>query len=178
MSTKFFYAVIMTAAGAAFQLLLFFTGLQTENLATGKWVQWLGMLIPIVVLYLGIRAVRDESPGRTLTYGQRVGAGVLISLYSGLMSAVYTFVHFKFINTEFADYMIEMTRAQWAAKGLAPSQMDAAEKITRAMLGPGVQAIIAPVITVLIGTIISLVVAAFLATKPQPAAEAVPSQPS
>lgn len=178
MSTKFFYAVIMTAASAAFQLILFFTGLQTERLATGKWVQWLGLLIPVVVLYIGIKAVQEESPGHALTYGQRVGAGVLISLYSGLMSAVYTFVHFKFINTEFADYTIEMIRTQWAARGLTPSQMDAAEKITRAMLGPGVQAIIAPVFAVLIGTIVSLIVAALLANKPQPAAQAAPTQPS
>ena len=35
MSTKFIYALILTVCGAIFNLLMYFTGLQTEKLATG-----------------------------------------------------------------------------------------------------------------------------------------------
>ena len=162
MSTKFFYALVLTISMIVLQLLLFFTGLQTEHLAAGQYAQWLGVVIDAVVLWLGIRAVRDEQPGRTLTYGQRLGAGVMISLYSGLMSAVYTYLHFRFINVNFADYTIDMVRAKWAAAGLAESQMAQAEKMTRAMLAPGIQALLVPVFTVLIGTVLSLIIAALL----------------
>ena len=162
MSTRFFYALVMTIATVVLQLAMFFTGLQTEHLATGQYVQWLGIAIQAVVLWLGIRAVRDEKPERPLGFGQRLGAGVLISLYSGLMSAVYTFLHFKFINVNFAEYMIEMLRAKWAAAGLAESQMAQAEKMTRMMISPGVQALLVPVFTVITGTILSLVIAALL----------------
>ena len=162
MSTRFFYAIVLTIAATVFQLLLFFTGLQTENLATGQYVQWLAIVIDAAVLWLGIKAVRDEHPGRTLTYGQRLGAGVMISLYSGLMSAVYTYLHFRFINVNFAEYTIDMVRAKWAAAGLAESQMAQAERMTRMMLAPGVQALLVPVFTVLIGTVLSLIIAALL----------------
>lgn len=170
MSTRFFYALVLTISATVFQLLLFFTGLQTENLATGQYVQWLAIAIDAAVLWLGIRAVRDERPGRELTYGQRLGAGVMISLYSGLMSAVYTYLHFKFINVNFAEYTIDMVRAKWAAAGLAESQMAQAERMTRMMLAPGVQALLVPVFTLLIGTVLSLIIAALIEGKAAPAA--------
>ena len=172
MSTKFFYALVLTIAATVFQLVLFFTGLQTEHLSTGQYVQWLGVVIDAVVLWLGIQAVRDEKPGRTLTYGQKLGAGVLISLYSGLMSAVYTFVHVKFINVDFPDYMIDTLRTKWAAAGLGEAQMAQAERMTRMMLAPGVQAMLVPVFTLLIGTVLSLIIAAMLDGASKPAAGA------
>jgi hypothetical protein len=170
MSTKFFYALVLTLATIVLQLLLFFSGFQTEKLATGQYLQWLGLVIMAVVLWLGIKAVRDEKPDRTMTYGQRVGTGVLISLYSGLMGAVYTFIHFTFINTGFADYTIALTREKWAAKGLTQAQMEGAEAITRKMLHPGVQAILGVVFAVLIGLVLSLIISALVKPKPQAAA--------
>ncbi len=61
----------------------------------------------------------------------------MISLYSGLMSAVYTYLHVKFINVNFAEYTIDMLRAKWAAAGLGEPQMAQAERMTRMMLAPG-----------------------------------------
>src|SRR3954470_23382014 len=87
MSTKFIYALILTACGAVFSLLLFFTGFQTEKLAIGKNIEWLRLLITFAVLYLGVKAVREEAPGKGFSYGQALGAGTLISLYATLMGS-------------------------------------------------------------------------------------------
>ncbi len=165
MGTKFFYALVLTLATIVLQLLLFFSGFQTEKLATGQYLQWLGLAIMGVVLWLGIKAVRDEKADRTMTYGQCVGTGVLISLYSGLMTAFYTFIHFTFINTGFADYTIALTREKWAARGLTQAQMEGAEAITRKMLQPGVQAILGVLFAVLIGLVLSLIISAFVKGK-------------
>jgi ABC-type transport system involved in multi-copper enzyme maturation permease subunit len=167
MSTKFLYALTLTICGAVFNLLMYFTGLQTEKLAVGQYVQWFGFVIMFVVLFLGIKAVRDEAPEKGLSYGRGLGSGVLISLYSGLMSSVYSFIHFKFVNTEFADYQIAFIRPKWEAAGLAEAQMDQAEKMTRAMMGPVAQAIMTPIIVVLFGLIMSLIIAAIL-KRPAP----------
>jgi hypothetical protein len=167
MGTKFTYALILTLAGAGLNLLLYFTGYQTEKLAIGQHIQWLGFGIMFVVLWLGIKAVREESPGQYLSYGRGVGAGVLISLFSGLMSAVYNYIHFKFVNTEFADYQMELIRAKWEQAGMGSAQMEQAEGFTRAMLGPVAQAIMTPIMAVIFGTVISLIAAAFL-KRPAP----------
>ena len=162
MSTKFIYALILSITGALMNLLLFFTGFQTEKLATGQHFQWLGLAIMFVVLWLGIKAVREEAPHKAISYGKGVGTGVLISLYSGLMSAVYSFVHFKFVNTEFVNYNMELVRAKWEQAGMSSSQMEQAEGITRMMMGPVAIAIMTPIMAVLFGLFCSLIIAAIL----------------
>lgn len=162
MSTKFIYALILTICGALLNLLLFFTGFQTEKLATGQYFQWLGFVIMFTVLWLGIKAVREETAEKGMSYGRGVGTGVLISLYSGLMSSVYSFIHFKFVNPEFADYQLALIRTKWEAAGMSETQMEQAEKVTRAMMGPVTQAIMTPIFVVVIGLVCSLIIAAFL----------------
>lgn len=166
MGTKFLYALILTICGAVFNLLLYFTGFQTEKLATGQYFQWLGLVMMFVILWLGIKAVREESPQQAMSYGKGVGTGTLISLYSGLMSSIYSYIHFKFVNPDFADYQMAMIRPKWEAAGMGEAQMDQAEKITRSMMGPGVQAVLTPIFVVIIGLICSLIIAAFLKRKP------------
>jgi hypothetical protein len=167
MGTKFTYALILTIAGAVFNLLLYFTGFQTEKLAVGQHLQWLGLVITVVVLFLGIKAVREESPGKYMSYGKGVGSGVLICLYSGLMSAVYNFIHFKFVNTEFVDYNMQLVRAKWEQAGMGADQMEKAEGFTRMFMGPVAMAIMTPIMAVIMGLILSLIISAIL-KRPAP----------
>src|SRR5258708_3453688 len=127
---------------------------------------WIALIIHIVVLWLALKAVREENEGKYLTYGQGVGAGTLISLFSGLMSAVYTYIHFKFINTNFFDYQLELMREKWAARGLSDVRMEQAEAMMRKFSGPGVYAISTPIFAVCFGVLISLVIAAILKRNP------------
>jgi hypothetical protein len=78
------------------------------------------------------------------------------------MSSVYSFIHFKFVNTEFADYQMAFLRTKWEAAGMGEAQMEQAEKFTRAMMGPVTQAIMTPIFAVIFGLICSLIIAAIL----------------
>ncbi|MDP1580748.1 MAG: DUF4199 domain-containing protein [Candidatus Didemnitutus sp.] len=162
MGTKFTFALALTITQAVFSLLMYFTGFQTEKLATGQYIQWLGFVIMFVVLWLGIKAVREEREHGAISYGQAVGAGVVISLLSGLMTSVYTFIHFKFINTSFVDYQMEILRGRWAEAGLTDPQMEQAENMTRMMMGPAMSAVMTCVGMLIVGLILSLIIAAFV----------------
>ena len=91
---------------------------------------------------------------------------MLISLYTGLMAAVYNFIHFKFINPNFADYVVDLNHEKWAARGMSDAQMEAAESMTRKMMSPAVQLFTTPVFMVLVGLIFSLIIAAILKRNP------------
>ncbi|WP_438481858.1 DUF4199 domain-containing protein [Oleiharenicola lentus] len=162
MGTKFTYALILTICGAVMRLALYFTGFETEKLATGQYFQWFGFIIMFVVLWLGISAVRDETPEKGMSYGRALGTGVLISLISGVLSGIYNFLHLKFINTQFADYQMAIVRTQWEKAGMGEAQMEQAEGFTRMMMGPVVQAIFTPILVVIFGLIVSLIIAAFV----------------
>ena len=169
MNTKFTYALIMTIVQAVFNLLLYFTGYQTEKLATGQYLNWIALPITFALLWLGIKAVREESADKSLSYGQGVGAGTLISLYSGLMSGVYTYIHFKFVAPDFFDFQLEMIRTKWIAAGMNSTQIEQAEGFTRKFMNAGISAIMTPIMAVIFGLVLSLIIAAFL-KRPAPAA--------
>lgn len=82
------------------------------------------------------------------------------------MSSVYTYIHFKFVNPEFADYQIALIRPKWEAAGMGDAQIEQVEKFTRMMLGPGVQACLTPIMVGLFGVILSLIIAATLKRNP------------
>jgi len=171
MGTKFTYALVLTICSAVMRLLLYFTGFETEKLAVGQHIMWLGLVFMIVILFLGIRAVREESPGKYMSYGKALGTGVLISLYSSLTSGGYNFVHLKFVNTQFVDYQMEVIKAQWEKAGMSGAQMEQAEGFTRMMMGPVVQGIMTVIMGVIIGLIISLILGAIL-KRPAPEGQA------
>jgi hypothetical protein len=175
MNTPFFYGLVLAFGNIVLTLVFFFLGYQTDKMLQGRWItSLLPLAMTILVMWLGIKAAREETKDRSLSYGKGVGTGVLIALYAGLIGAIYTFVHFTFINPNFADYAIDMVRQQWIARGLSDSQMDAAEKFTRLMYKPAVLAIIGAILSPLIGLIISLILAAFLKRKPEVVTENAP----
>lgn len=162
MGTKFTYALILTVVGAVFRLLMYFTGFETEKLSTGQHFNWLMLPISFAIYWMALKAVREERPHQALSYGQGVGAGMLIGLMSSVMSAVYTYIHLKFINTSFVDYQMEIVRQKWAEAGMSDAAMEQAESMTRMMMGPGMSAVMALIAGVVFSLIIALIVSAFV----------------
>jgi hypothetical protein len=165
MSTTVTYGLISALFSVVMNLVAYFLGYQGENMAQGQWFQWLGLL-GAVITFLGIRAVREESPDKAITYGRAVGTGFKISLIGSALAGVYIFIHFKFISVEFTDYLVQMVREQQSAKGLGDAQLDQMEKGMRFMYNPVGLAIFTPVMGTIIGTILSLIFAAFLKKAP------------
>jgi hypothetical protein len=168
MNTNFFYGLILAVINIVFSLVMFFAGYQTDKIAEGQRLsQFFPLVVCIVVLVLGMRAVREESKDKSLSYGRGVGSGVLITLYSSLIGAVYTFIHLTFVNTNYADYMIDFLRkGEWARKGLSETQMDAAEKFTRFIFKPAILSISSIIMWMFFGTVFVLIIAIFMRRKP------------
>lgn len=166
MSTTLLYALVMAVTQIVVNLIGFFLGYQTDKISSGTWYGFMPMVVAIVILALGIKAVREEQPGQYLTYGKGVGTGVLIALYSSLIGAVYAYIHFAYVNPNFADYMIEASRVKWTAAGMSESNMEGAEKFMRGLFKPAVQSIFNLVLGVVFGTIFSLIISIFLKRNP------------
>jgi hypothetical protein len=166
MSTTLLYALIMAIAQIVVSLISFFLGYQTDKINNGGWFGIIPLIVSIVILFLGIKAVREEQAGKYLTYGKGVGTGVLISLYAGLIGALYTYVHFTYINPNFPDYLIEASRIKWAAAGMSESKMEAAEKGLRMFTKPLLQSVFGIIASVFFGLILSLIISAFLKRNP------------
>lgn len=167
MNTPFFYGLVLAFGNIVLTLVGFFLGYQTDKLVQGRWFGVLPFVLVIGILWLGIRAVREEAKDKSLSYGKGVGTGFLITLYSSLIGTVYGFIHFKFINPNFVDYQIDAAHEKWAQAGLSDAQIEAAEKGMRFIMSPVVLSITGLLASPLIGLVIALVLAAFLKRKPE-----------
>jgi hypothetical protein len=172
MNTTVFYGLVLALANIVLLLVSYFLGFQTDRIAQEPWFSLVGLVVMIVILWLGIRATRQEAEDGSLPYGRGVGSGTLISLYAGLIGMVYTFIHFTFINPSYVDYRIDVARQKWIQLGLKDAQMEAGEKVLRFVYAPVPFSILGLLITVILGVVIALVVAAFL--KRAPAATPLP----
>jgi len=174
MKTKITYAAIFGLIGIASQLISFLLGFQTDKIGTpaatifGMVIWFVSLVLGFVVVWLGLRAVRDEKPDQCLTYGQGVGAGVIIVLIAAVISAVYLIIHLALINPGFVENTLAVTREKWAAMGMPDEQMQMAEKIMRVTMHPAIMALMGFFWNMVIGTIISLIAAAIVKRNPQP----------
>lgn len=166
MNTAFFYGLVLALANIVLSLVSYFLGFQTDRIAQEPWIGLLGFVVMVAILWFGIRAMREEAKDGSLSYGRGVGGGTLVSLYSGLIGMVYTFIHFTFINPSYIDYRIDATRPKWIKLGLNDAQMETSEKALRFIYAPVPLSILSLLITIFFGVVIALVVAAFLKRAP------------
>lgn len=173
MNTTLFYGVVLALTNIVLSLISFFLGFQTEKINQGQWFGLLNLVAAIVVLWLGLRAVREDATDKSLSYGKGVLTGFLISLYSGAIGMVYTFVHLHFINPNYVDYLIDASRQKWIEAGLDDAKMAAAEKFMRFIMSPPIMSVSGFIMALFSGVIIALILAAILkrpAAVPAPAA--------
>jgi hypothetical protein len=176
MKTYVTYGFYMALAGFVCTLLLYFAGLHESaaKMQTANWLgSLLGLIVGITVLALGIKARRAQvPPTEEFTYGQALGAGVLISLFAALFGIVTNYVYFQLINPGMVEVMVQAQLDKMEAKGMSGSQLEQAEKGIRMFMRPVFMSIVGFVMGIFWGTVISLVEAAILKRK---AVEAPPA---
>jgi hypothetical protein len=166
------YGGYMAIASALLNLALFYTGYQTDKLDVGQHFTWLGTIIFIVLLVLGSREEAKNRGALGLSYGGALVSCLLISVFSGLFSAVYTFIHFTFVNPDFPTYLTALTRQKLEGLGIPESQIEAQLSMQAKFLSPLVQSLMAAILTPLSGLFFGLIISIF--TRRKAVEEALP----
>jgi hypothetical protein len=174
MKTSLTYGFAMAVAGAVLAMVLYLTGLHSDaaKLTTAQIVGTVGaLIIGAICITLGTRARRAEyPPNETFSYGRAFGTGVSIALFAALFGILTTFAYTKFVNPEFVDVIVAAQNQKLEARGLSSAQLEATEKMVRKMSAPPIQAAFGFVGALVLGTLISLVTAAFLKRPAAPPA--------
>jgi len=162
------WGAALALASAALTLILYLTGFQTEKLEVGQFLQWLGFPVMIALLALGGRAVAQAHAPEATSYGRALGSLLLIALFGGLLSGLYAFIHFQFINPDFPDYVAALTEQRLEAMGMGREQIDAALTMQRALVKPSTQGLMAFGGTLFFGLLFSLLIAVFVRRPASP----------
>lgn len=160
--------VILGLLGIIWTLVLWFFDLTTN--------QTMGMIFYVVIiigLFLGIRSYRDKYLNGFITYGQSLGAGVIIMLYYSIIAAVFTFILYKFIDPNLLDKMLALAEEKLAERGLGEGMIEQSMQIQKKIMTPLVMSITAVFSGVFMGTILSLIISLFTRREGNPLIESI-----
>ena len=143
-------------------LVVYSTILYTFNLTTNGALSLVIYGILIGGLILGMREYRTNNGGY-MTYGEGMGLGALLSAVAGLLSSAFTVFYTQIIDPGFQERMVGQMRDQLEEQGkMSDEQIDQTIGWMQKFQSPGLQFIFGLLGTILIGVVLSLIIAAFI----------------
>jgi putative exporter of polyketide antibiotics len=157
------YGIILGLVSVVFSVLAYMLDLTFKT-----WIMWPSLVISILVLFLLLRSYRDHYNNGYITYGKSVGAGVVINVYAAIITALYIYVLYAFIDPGLVDQQMAMAEEKLIAKGIPESAIDAGMALQAKLMKPWITSLMMSIYGVFFGLIMSLLVSLFIVKKGNP----------
>jgi hypothetical protein len=159
--------LILGLIGVVYTLVMYFLDL-TFNKVQG----YVFLLILIVTLFYLVKSYRDNYLHGYITYGQAVGAGVIIFLYYSIIMAVFIYILYAVIDPGLVGKQLAFSEEVVAKRGMPQEAMDAYMKIQKKFVKPEIIAPVGIIINMISGTIMSLIASIFVRKEGNPLIDA------
>jgi uncharacterized membrane protein (DUF485 family) len=125
------------------------------------WVSTvLSIALLVVLMVLAHREFKKTHDG-TMTYGQGVGVGTLLSVVSAVLTCILLYVYVSFINPGYPAAALKIQQEALEQRGYTGPQLEQALSMTSAMLTPMGIVISGLISGIIVGVIVALIVSAF-----------------
>jgi hypothetical protein len=161
--TNLMNGLILGMIGIVYTLVIYFLDLTMNKLPSYAF-----LLVLIFILFYLLKSYRDNFLHGMISYGQALGAGVIIFFYYSIIMAVFSYLLYAIIDPDLTGIMIAATEEQLQQRGMAQSQIDAAMEIQAKIMKPAIMALISIFGNMFYGLIISLIVSAFVRKEGNP----------
>ncbi|TRX65985.1 DUF4199 domain-containing protein [Carboxylicivirga sp. M1479] len=155
------YGLFLGLALVVYSLIIYLAGLTGNQAAS-----WLSYIIFIGIMSYAMINYRDKVNGGVLRYSQGLGLGILTAVVGGVISTVFTFILMKYIDPALIDQIVNKALEDAMAKGTPEEQMEMVEKMVRMFTSPTALLLMGVFGSALMGTIISLILAAIFKKEP------------
>lgn len=126
------------------------------------WIQYVSLVLLLAGIVIGTIAYRDKCSRGYLSYGRSLGSGVLISVFVGLMMAIYSYLFFNFFDPGELLKIKQIAEEKMFEQGLTDEQVDQAMSMTKMFYTPVFIAISGLFSMALWGTVFSLLASIFI----------------
>jgi membrane-bound ClpP family serine protease len=156
------YGLYLGVFHIIFIVIMYFTG----HFFNSGYYGYISTAFVVGLTWQGLVKYRDEVSGGYIKYGKALGLGVLISVFAAIFAGATMYIIMKF-DGSLSDEMLGMMVEEIERSGLSGEMVENVEKMYEVMVTPGVVALSAYINKVVGGTIISLIVAAFVKKNPE-----------
>ncbi len=132
------------------------------DLTFEKWTSWLNYAILLAGIILSTLQYRNKILGGYISYGQALGFGVLLSLWASILSGIYTFAFYQFIDPEALNQLKIIMEETYLERGLSPQQVEQAMKVSAFTMKPIIMGLILIPTLTFWGFVMSLITSIFL----------------
>jgi hypothetical protein len=158
------YGTLYGLSSVAVFLLFYFLGTDIES----RLPQYLSYAILIMFIVMGIKSYRDEDLGGYISYGKSLGTGVLISVFGGILTGVFTLIFFLYIAPEMSQKIMEAAQQNMAEKGMSDEQIESAMSISQKFMTPPWLFVFSVLGSAFMGFIFSLLISIFMKKEQNP----------
>ncbi|GAA4428420.1 hypothetical protein GCM10023188_12560 [Pontibacter saemangeumensis] len=150
------YGAIFGLIGIIYQAII-----MIADLGDNRWLSSVAYIILIIGLVVAMKNYKELNFGY-MSYGQGLGLGTLLSAVFGFFTGIFTWIYTSFVDTGYMGRIIEKQREQMIEQGLSDEQIDAGMAMAQNFQGPLTMILGGTVITLIIGFILSLIIAAVM----------------
>jgi len=154
---------ILGLVGIVYSLIIYFLDLSFSK-AQGP----IFLVIQIAVLFFLLKSYRDNYMHGQITFGQSVGAGVIMCLYYAIIMAVFTYILYTVIDTGLTAKQLAFTESKMVERGMPQATIDAGMALQEKIMKPAILAPLTIFGSMLWGVIISLIVSIFVKKEGNP----------
>lgn len=155
--------LILGFTGVVYSLVMYFLDL-TFNQVQGP----VFIVIQLGLMFFLLKSYRDNYLHGQITYGQSVGAGVIIFLYSAIISAIFMYILYTVIDPELTEKQLAFVEEKMLEKGAPQEAVDAGMSIQRKIMKPEIMAPFSILGSMFWGTIVSLIMSIFIKKEGNP----------
>jgi hypothetical protein len=127
------------------------------NVAQDNWIVGvINTLVSIAIFVLAIKKFKQDNHGY-LRLKEALKVGLAVAVISGVIAAIYAFIHYNFVYPEFSEIMYDKAVLQMSEQGIPESQQSQALEITKMTTSAWFFATMTLVGSLFFGFIISLI---------------------
>ncbi len=133
------------------------------QLEKNLYLSTIGVILTITIVVYGVINFKKEN-GNYVSIKESLKAGLAIAVIGGFLSAIYTFIHYSYIQPEFIDnlYNDSMTEATKSQPNMDKDTKEMIEKMTKFLTSPFILSTFSLIGTLFFGFIISLITGAII----------------
>ncbi len=150
------YGALLGIALIIFSLLLYILDLQQN-----KFLGYISFVIMLAGLWLAQLNYRKKYLGGFMPYSKAFVVGFLMVLFATILSAIYTFIFFKYIDPNAMAEAKQLAEQSMLKRGMTDQQIDQSMAIMAKFQTPMWYAIWGFLASLVIGTILALITSAF-----------------
>lgn len=121
-----------------------------------------GTVLPLIGIGYAIFAFRKEYNNNLISYSRAFGFGVLVTVITAILISAFNVIYVTYINPDLIEAGRQMAEERMLERGFSPEMIERGMKNQERFSTPGYMFLFSTLITMVLGTIFSLIAAAVL----------------